>query len=198
MNSINYVIVEVDSEYNNEKELSNGVKILVNLGINNIEYINRIATVISSPSFTILEKGDKVIIHHNILRFKTDMKGNSVMNQYFIEDNKYYVPLTEIFMYKRNDEWIALSPYCFIKPIKKDKILKIGNIHTTSKEDEDSHKGYIKNIGIVEFSNNELEKLGIKKGDKIIFSKNSEYEFIIDNELYYKMSVNDIMGKIIE
>ena len=55
-----------------------------------------------------------------------------------------------------------------------------------------------KNIGIVEYSNPDLEQINIIKSTKVLFSKNSEYEFKIDNQIYYKMITKDILGIVDE
>lgn len=194
MQTFNYVIIEVEEDYNNEKKLSENCSIIVNNTIESVEYINRKAKVISAPSFTILQEGDEVIIHHNICRLRNGIKGEVVKSNYFIEDKKYFVPLTEIFMYKRDGgDWKSISPYCFVKPIKDDtKISNVLDVIDTS----DKHKGMIKNTGIMMYSNEYLESNDIKKGDTVIFSDYSEYEFLIDDEIYYKMCNNDILGKI--
>ena len=37
-----------------------------------------------------------------------------------------------------------------------------------------------------------LKKLGVKEGNKVNFTKDSEYEFIINDEKLYRMRANDI------
>lgn len=194
MITYNCVIIEVDSDYNNEKEISEGLSIVVNTTIESVEHINRRARVVSAPEFTILKEGDEVIIHHNICRLRNGVNGKKVYSNYHLEDNKYYVPLTEIFMYKRGEEnWKAISPYCFVKPIKDETVKQTSSLEVI--DSSDTHKGYVRNQGIMAYPNEFLESQGINVGDKIYFSDDSEYEFMIDNELYYKMSSNDILGK---
>lgn len=188
MNTINYVIVEISNLYNNTKE-----GIIVNDSIENVENINRVATVISAPDYTILKSGDKVIAHHNIFRKKYDVVGKQINSNFWIEDNKYFIPLSEIFMYKRDEEWEAINPFCFVQPIEEGKQEIIGFSIT-----EDLYKGMVQHKGIILYSNPELIEKGIKKGDKILFSKNSQYEFNVDGVLCYKMSSKDILGKINE
>jgi len=188
MRSINYVIVELTDAYENEVELSDNKSVIVNSTIENVEYVNRIAKVITAPKFTILKEGDSVIVHHNIFRLRNGIKGERLESNFFIEDNKYFVPLTEVFMYKRNGEWEAIDPYCFIKPISKEK--KEGFDLSIN---EDTYKGRIHQHGTVKYPNTELREQGVKEGDRVFFSKNSEYEFNIDGELYYKMSTKDVL-----
>ena len=182
MKSINYLIVELDEAYENEVEVSTGDSVIVNSTIEDISHVKRIATVIEAPDFTILKKGDKVIVHHNIFRLRNGLKGEQLESNFFREDNKYFVPLTEVFMYNRDDsDWNAIDPFCFVEPIKKKE--KQG---FDLNPNEDTYKGRVPQHGIMKYPNEELKKQGVKEGDKVFFSKNSEYEFVIDNKLYYK------------
>lgn len=193
MRSINYIIVEVDSAYNNDKDIGNGINITVNTSIESVEHINRVAKVVKAPDFTMLEEGDEVIVHHNIFRLRNDQMGLEVESNYWIEDNKYFVPLTEVFMYRRGDsDWKALDPYCFVKPIEQEQPEQVQGIYV--KDMEDNYKGMVKNTGVMAYVNESLKSLGVSDGDTIAFSNYSEYEFMIDDELYYKMATKDIIG----
>ncbi len=188
--TINYIIVEVDQAYQNKVD-----GITVNSSIESVEHINRIAKVVEAPDFTILNKGDEVVIHHNIFRLRNGLRGKRLQSNYHLEGNKYFVPLTEVFMYKRDDsDWNAIRPFVFVKPIKKEDV-KVGNVIINSSE-QNSHKGMIKQHGIVKYPNDELVRNGVNVGDKIIFSTWSEYEFNINGETLYKMSTKDILAKL--
>lgn len=186
--TINYIIVEVDEAYVNEV---NGI--VVNSTIESVAHINRVAKVIDAPEFTILKKGDEVIMHHNILRLRNGIRGKRVKSNYHLEDNKYFVPLTEVFMYKRGDsDWQAIRPFVFVKPVPKEDE-KVGGIIVTANE-SNSHKGMKKLRGIIKYPNDELLAKGVNVGDEIVFSTWSEYEFSINGELLYKMSNKDILA----
>ena len=47
-------------------------------------------------------------------------------------------------------------------------------------------------MGIIKYINTELENLGLKEGDEISFKPESEYEFIIEDEVLYRMFTNNI------
>lgn len=191
MKPINYLIVELEEAYNNEVEISTGDKVIVNSTIEDVQYVNRVATVKAAPDCVILQQGDKVIVHHNIFRLRNDVKGNVAPSNFNIEGSLYFVPLTEIFMYKRDSDWIPLSPFCFVEPIEKQK--KEGfDLSVT----ESTYKGRLHHRGIMKYPNQELISQGISVGDTVAFSKNSEYEFVIDGKLYYKMSTKDIYGTV--
>ena len=192
MKSINYVIVELDEAYVNEEKLSTGDSLIINTTIEDVNYINRVATVKTAPTSTILKQGDKVVVHHNIFRLRNNIKGGVSESNYDIGNGLYIVPLTEVFMYKRDDsDWIPISPFCFIKPIKR--VEKEGFDVNAS---EDTHKGNVFRRGEVVHPNEELIQQGIYKGDIIVFSDYSEYEFKIDGEVLYKMSTKDVLAKV--
>lgn len=196
MKAVRYVLVKSDQDYNNEIDFAGG-KLVINSSIESVANINREATVVSSPEGTVLEEGDTVIIHHNIMRRKNDIKGNEIKSPFHLEGNIYFVPPTEIFAYKRGDgEWKALDPFCFVKPIEleKEKVLDSGIILTPTSKD--SFKGRENGVGILRFANRELEESeGIFPGDKVHFEPFSEHEFEIDGEVLYKMRTQDILAK---
>ena len=192
MQTVNYLIVELTKAYNNEVDVSTGDSVIVNSTIEDVAYVKRIATVKSAPDFVVLEAGDEVVVHHNIFRLRNDIKGATVDSNFYIGDNLYFVPLTEVFMYKRGDSgWKTLSPFCFVEPIIKEE--KEGfDLSLT----ESTFKGRLKRVGKIKYPNDELIAQGIQEGDKVLFTKNSEYEFEIDGTIYYKMSTKDILMKL--
>ena len=196
MRTRNCVIIKVDNSYNNEVELSGGHKLVVNTSIEDVEYINRKATVISAPEFTVLKEGDEIVIHHNILREGYGQQGGLIRSEYWLEDDTFFVPLTEIFAYKRDSEWVSLDPFCFVQPIKFKAEDKEGFQLFNDERNSDSYKGQVKLTGTIAFTNKSLQEQGVENGDVVMFSHWSEYEFTIDGELYYKMSTKDIIAKL--
>jgi len=185
--TINYIIVEIEDAYNNEVD-----GLVVNSTIESVAHINRIAKVIEAPIFTILKKGDEVVVHHNMFRLRNGIKGKKIQSNYHLEGNKYFIPLTEVFMYRRGGEWKSIRPFVFIKPIELEEE-SVGRF-TITKTSTNSHKGMKKLRGIVKYNNDDLESQGVKIGDEIIFSYYSEYEFNIEGETLYKMSTKDILA----
>ena len=83
--------------------------------------------------------------------------------------------LVQFFMYKHKDQWHAHDRYCFVKPV--------------STEDSYIFKPFSEEplVGVMKYPNNYLKLKGVKKGDKISFQPESEYEFIVDGEKLYRM-----------
>lgn len=193
MDTLQYVIVESKQDYNNEVELA-GKKIVVNTTIESVSNINREATVISTPKGTILQEGDTVILHHNIMRRKNNTAGKEVRSNFYLKDNKYFVPLTEVFAYKRGeDSWKAIDPFCFVEPIKLEKKEVSGIL--IREEDQGGFKNRVNGEGILKYINKELEEVeGLSIGDRVVFTPFSEHEFEIDGQVLYKMKTSDILA----
>ena len=194
MKAILYFLVKVENGYNNQVELSNGLKMTVNNSIESVENINRTGEIISAPKGTIVNKGDQLLFHHNICRESFGYKSKRRKSSFLVRDNIYYVPATEVFMLKRKDskQWEAIDPYVFIKPIKAE----VKTLSNGLKVKEDDYKGMKDLVGTVAFPNKVLEYQGVNKGDTVAFREYSQHEFSIDGEIYYKMKTQDILGVI--
>ncbi len=192
MRALYQVIIKADNAYNNEVELSNNQKLIVNATIDSVEHINRIGEVISAPIDSILKDGDKVIVHHNIMRNANTQSKNEYMGNYYIGDGLYFVNIEEVYMYRRGDsEWTPLNPYCFLTPIQKD--LEVYNGIYICHE---GYKGNKEALGILKYPNESLLNKGLNIGDELVFSEFSEYEFDIDGVINYKMETTDILAVV--
>jgi len=166
----NFVITPIDGRYNNIKDIDDK-ELILNTQMYNHQFVNREALVLETPikNDTGIQKGDTIIVHHNVFRRYHDMKGVEKNGHAYYKDNKYFVYSDQIFMYKRNNKCHALKGYSFVKPIESNDIFNM------SKETE--------LMGIVKYT----EDPNIKKGDLVGFAPNSEYEFVIDSERLYRV-----------
>jgi co-chaperonin GroES (HSP10) len=183
MNSVyEFIIKPVGNRYSNELTVGDK-KLIVNSSISNHKFVNREAEIIALPlAFkTKLKVGDKVVVHHNLFRRYYNMKGKSVNSTKYFKDDLYFASPDQIYMKRTKDSWETLNEYCFIKPVV-DK-------------SSSSLKKLKECIGIVKYSNSTLEALKIHKEDLVVFKKNREFEFLIDNEVFYCMKSNDILLK---
>ena len=187
-----YFLVEVENTYNNYIEISKDVKFSVNNTIDSMEHINRVGKFIDGPKGSIVSPGDFLLFHHNICRESFGKQGKRRKSVFNVKDNIFYIPATEIFMVmkKSSDQWEALDPYTFIKPIPAEK-QKLPNGFELK---EESYKNMKPLMGILEYPNKKLLELGAKKGDIIAFQENSEHEFEIKGEIFYKMKTRDILA----
>ena len=183
MNSVyEFIIKPVGNRYSNELTIGDK-KLIVNSSISNHKFVNREAEIVALPlAFkTKLKVGDRVIVHHNLFRRYYNMKGKSVNSTKYFKDDLYFASLNQIYMKKTKDSWETLNEYCFIKPIVN--------------KSSSSLKKLKQCVGIVKYGNSALEALKIHKEDLVVFKKNREFEFLINNEVVYCMESNDILLK---
>ena len=176
MKALHDYIITTDNRYNNTVDVE-GKELIVNTEITerDAEFVNRIATVIATPASkeSAIQVGDDVIVHHNVFRRWYDMRRNEKNTGSFIKENQYVVSEDQVFAYKRDGEWKATLRYCFVEPIVDDSMFK------------DERYKHLK--GVLRFTDDYLDSLGIKPGTIVGFTPDSEYEFTIDDKLLYRI-----------
>lgn len=183
MRSLHAFIIEPKNQrYDNTKKIDQ-VDLILNTDLQDHKFVSRVGVVISTPIVgkTGIKQGDEVLVHHNVFRRFHDVRGEEVNSKSYFEEDKYFVFPEQVFMYRRNTEWKPLEGFCFIQPLKNK------NIFSENPEQELT--------GIIKYLDNGLVKNGIKKGDLIGFTPDSEYEFIIDNQRLYRVPTNSICIK---
>ena len=165
----NFVVKPIGKRYNNVKKVGDK-ELIVNTEIFNHQYVNRQATVISKPIIgdTDIDIGSDVILHHNVFRRWHNVKGIEKNSKSYFNEDTYIVQPDQIFLYKKFWQWHSPKGFCWVKPIKnKDK-------YANSETQE--------NIGIVKYTDGSF-----KTKDLVGFTPISNYEFVIDNELLYRV-----------
>ena len=177
-----FIVEPVGERYDNELKIGDK-KLVLNSKIESHKFINNKAKVISVPiAFkTPIKVGDEVIIHHNVFRRYYNQKGKEVNSSKYFRENKYFCQLDQIYLYSRDNSWKPFNDRCFVAPIINKDELEL--------KKEKNH------IGILKYGNSSLEALKINKGDVIGFTPNSEFEFIVNDELLYCMKSKDIVIK---
>tara|TARA_R100000541_G_scaffold40066_1_gene47718 strand:- start:190 stop:801 length:612 start_codon:yes stop_codon:yes gene_type:complete len=172
-----FVVTPKGNRYNNTKTLDGG-ELILNTEIYNHQFVNREATVVSTPivGCESIRAGDTVIVHHNVFRRWYDVKGKEKNSRSYFNETTYFIKQDQIFLYKREDEWKAPKGYCFVMPLK-----------ATDKFNVESEKPL---QGIVKYSDGTVEV-----GSLIGFRPESEYEFIVDGERLYRILSNFITIK---
>jgi hypothetical protein len=165
----NFVVKPVGKRYNNVKKVGDK-ELIINTEIFNHQHVNRRATVISKPIIgdTDISVGSDVILHHNVFRRWHNVKGIEKNSKSYFNEDTYIVQPDQIFLYKKFWQWHSPKGFCWVKPIKnKDK-------YANSETQE--------NIGIVKYTDGTF-----KVNDLVGFTPISNYEFVIDNELLYRV-----------
>ena len=173
----NFVVTPKGERYNNSKKVDGG-ELILNTEIFNHQYVNREATVISVPmvGHTDISPGDTVIVHHNTFRRWHNVKGIEKNSRSYFDESNYFISSDQIFLYKRDKEWIAPKGYCFVVPLKAQNPLNV-----------DLEKPL---QGIVKYSDGTVEV-----NDLVGFRPSSEYEFIVDGKRLYRVLSNFITIK---
>ena len=165
----NFVVKPIGKRYNNVKKVGDK-ELIVNTEIFNHQYVNRQATVISKPIIgdTDIDVGSDVILHHNVFRRWHNVKGVEKNSKSYFNEDTYIVQPDQIFLYKKFWQWHSPKGFCWVKPIKnKDK-------YANSETQE--------NIGIIKYTDGSF-----KVNDLVGFTPISNYEFVIEGELLYRV-----------
>ena len=173
----NFVVTPKGQRYNNKKKIGDK-ELILNTDIFDHKYTNREAIVISTPIIgdTDIKKGDTVLIHHNVFRRWNNVRGIEKNSRSYFDEKTYLINHDQIFLYKRNKEWIVPKGYCFVKPLM-----------ATNKFNTDLEKPL---QGVVKYSDGT-----VNVNDLIGFRPKSEYEFIVDGERLYRVLSNFITIK---
>ena len=172
-----FVVSPKGGRYNNTKELDGG-ELILNTDIYNHQFVNREATVVSTPilGHAEIRAGDTVLIHHNVFRRWHNVKGVEKNSRSYFNESTYFIGEDQIFLYKRDEEWICPKGYCFVAPLK-----------ATDQFNIESEKPL---QGVVKYSDGT-----VKVNDLVGFRPSSEYEFIVDGERLYRVKSNFITIK---
>jgi hypothetical protein len=170
-----FIVKPLNERYDNIQKVDDKT-LIINTGIENHRFVSKKAAVVSTPAAytSEIKVGDELYVHHNIFRRWYNMRGEDKNSSTFFKDDLYFVSPEQIYMYN-------LKPhldYCFVKPLKNQNLLE------NRKEQP--------NVGIMKYTNNALEAVGITPGTLITFTPNSEFEFVVEGERLYCMKSNDI------
>ena len=188
------VLVKVKEIYASTYEFKTGDKIFVENKTNDVVNTIRHGEVKEVPFLidSIVQKKDEIYFHHNIVRKSVDWNGKEIIGMFDFDRKKglFRCPLEEIFAIVRKGKFIAIAPYCFIKPIEKEEV-EIKNKFFIK-----HYSSELEQYGIVKYSNEDLKVQNINEGDIVIFSKDSEYKYNVYGEKLYRMKTTDILCKV--
>lgn len=183
------VIVKMEEVYESTVTAPGGTRFLVNNGVDDVTYVARHGSVITSgdPRF---KEGDEVYFHHNCVRRSSQAEhDHKVPSENEIEENVYRIPVNMIYLIRRNGTFSSVSPWCYVRPVEKEREFH-GSVEVIkSSLHEPQH-------GIMVHSNDELRESGVDDGDAVIFNLDSEYEFKVGDEVLYRMKTPWIVAKV--
>lgn len=179
MRSLFDFVVKPKGSRTSSKKNIDGKELILNTDLQDHRYVNRVGVVVGVPSKECggVQPGDEVIVHHNVFRRFYDVRGNEKNSRSYFSEDLYFCAPDQLFMYKRDGVWKALDGFCFVKPIESN------DMWTVDKERP--------LIGVLKMLGDDLETLGLQRGDVVGFTPRSEYEFIVEGERLYRVrSVN--------
>ena len=180
----NFIVSPFDGKQYNDEIIVDGKKLLICNSIENHEDVQRIGVIRQLPKNYKgnVKQGDLVIIHHNVFRINFNHKGIPLQSDHYIKDDLFAVAPDLIYLIIRDGKFIATDNYVFIQPIEE--------------ETKWEGKVTLQNIGIAKYINSEIEKSGVKVGDKIVFRKFANYLFEFFGEQLYLMKNNRVLCKL--
>lgn len=174
-----FIVKPLSDRYENKIKVDNK-ELILNTKIEDHVFVSKKAVVVSTPAAfkTSINVGDEVYIHHNIFRRWYDAKGRERNSSTYFKDDLYFCSSNQIYLYKKDNKIKCNLNYCFVSPVQDNSIL------SNSKEK--------KLLGVVKYCNESLELKKVSVGDLVIFSPDSEFEFIVEKERLYCMKSNNI------
>tara|TARA_X000001382_G_scaffold100148_1_gene74680 strand:+ start:1030 stop:1620 length:591 start_codon:yes stop_codon:yes gene_type:complete len=170
MQGIHHFIVKPSgSRYNNTKKIGDK-SLIVNSENQNHEFVNRKGIIVSTPivNNTNIRENAEVIVHHNVFRRWSDVKGVEKNSKSYFSKDKYIVGPDQIFLYKNDEEWRPLDGFCFVQPLVDE------DNFSESKEHPDR--------GVIVYTDGVYEK-----GEVVGYTPFSQYEFIIDGQRLFRV-----------
>ena len=165
----NFIVEPIGGRYDNTAKIGDK-ELILNTDVSNHKHVNRLAKVISTPRFVDygIKEGDTVIVHFNVFRRWHDVKGRERNSRSYYKDNRYFANHDQIFLYKRNNEWVCPQGYCFVQPIKDNSELSVNTEKPL--------------VGIVKHTDGRAELNSL-----VGFRPGMECEFVIDGKRLYRI-----------
>jgi len=193
MKMVENFLVRLSKRFKDTIEV-NGEELYLASKYNEFEHRVMEGEIVSVPmrDENIANKGDTLYFHHHVVMDK----GQGLV----YEDEKLFIvryhPDTpyssQAFAVKDENGIRALSGWVLLHPIEEEEELKSNTIQIISFKEKENKRGK------VAFTNKVLEEAGIRVGDTVGFSKNSDYEIEIDGEKYWRMRFDDLLYVEIE
>ena len=161
----------------------NGVEMYRDTSYDPMRLARQFGTVYEVPIHNNLDiqKGDKIWFHHFVATDANKVK--------YIDDKEVYqATRDQIYLVERDGEMIPIGVWNFIKQERKEaEKTESGIFLETSASDVELH-------GHAVYINDWMKDQGVKKGDRVFFSENSEYDMNINGESLLRMRNFDILG----
>jgi len=163
------------------------LELVLNTSYNPMFHARRYGIVFVAPETTSVDfdvkKGDKVWFHHFV-----PIEDNHI--KYIDEEDVYLAQINQIYARERKGEVKTVHHWNLIEQIVEEE----SDIKTDSGIYIKSEVEDVLERGVVKHPSERLSEMGVKVGDKIIFTKNSEYDMDINGEELLRMRDIDILA----
>lgn len=190
MKAVNDIFVHIPKKIKDTIILKNGATLF--LAGDYDRFSNRAVsgTVVSVPLKwqDIFREGDEVFYHHTVITGKNrciDWEEGVFKVQY----TKAHTYDCLVYLINREGVYTTTNDWVFVKPFDEKREEKIGSIYIPDLNPPKQFRGEIC------FCNDYVEsELGVREGDVIVWSKDSEYAIEVEGVVYYRMKMDDIMA----
>lgn len=180
----NFIVEPVEGKrYADTKSYGDGVDFIVNSDSEDAKHTNREAIVRALPINYDgpITEGCLLMVHHNVFRMYTDMKGRLRNGRSYFKDGLYFIDSEQYFMWRLPDgDWQPVGEFCFVEP---------EGPYETWISKFTQHEPL---MGRMAYPNEDLISNGIGRGDLIYFLPESEYEFFVNGKKMYRMRSRNI------
>ena len=189
MNSLKDFIVFVPQRLN-DKIVVNGLELYVDPKYDEFSHRKTSGEVVAVPLKynTGVKEGDTIYFHHHVV-INGGQKMQYGEDLYLVRYSDTRATENQAIAHKSKETgevkpmkgWSLLTPYMEEAP-------KLSEIIETV---ELTERPYLN--GIVAFDSEDLQDMGVKKGDIVGFKKNHDYEVDIDGEKYFRVRTEDLL-----
>jgi len=165
-----YYFIKVE-KIHEDTIIVNGKELFMDTSFDELKHARQYGTVVALPVGLPkglkldVKVGDKVYCHHFLTSEENRVK--------FHDDEKIFsIHWTYMYARVRKGKLKMLHQWNFVKQKVEDESNYVSNSGIYLKPEAED----IELHGYVEYMNEDLKKLGVKKGDEVVFSENSEYD----------------------
>lgn len=187
MRPLSNFVVYVPKKVNETKKIGD-VEIYIETKFNEFEHRVMEGEVVGIPEKykTQVAVGDTLYFHHHVVITPQVLDEKNDLYQVNYSPNGGHATQSYIVKKKDTDEIIALDDWVFLDPIKPEPKLKSDILELVSFEEEVNYKGKIM------YASDKIKELGLKIGDVVWFTKDSDYEMQIDDKKLWRVLIQNL------
>lgn len=202
--SYNRLVVQVDTQFNDELTFASGVKLYIETKFDPQEKVSLIGVIHSLPK-TIkqmpgqepmnlggLKPGDRIMMRYDVLsttRDQPDRDSVRYRNEFWVEGKKYwFCDIEKVFAVERDGRWVMMNDYIMVEPIEEDRGELFGSLIIRP---EHHRIATFKGRGNVLASGLPW----VDKGDTIYFNHAFAQEYELNNRKFYIIRERHLVAK---